>query len=217
MVEEEEHQIVIAALDAMTVLLKQCKNAVTEGAGHCEKIVSCIQMIMKGECAARTWRRRRAGWRSRLSRTRCCLSMLEKSCPTLAFASYFVLHRAAANPAQEDQETETSFAIGAIADSIKPLARVLDPFLPHLLPIFVEMTRDAEDDCRNNAVCGLGEVILWGGQVVEQVVEQHYTAVLGTLSQLLQLETSPRVVDSIVGPWPGLRLPTLPRSQWRRW
>ena len=56
MVEEEEHQIVIAALDAMTVLLKQCKNAVTEGAGHCEKIVSCIQMIMKGECAARTWR-----------------------------------------------------------------------------------------------------------------------------------------------------------------
>ena len=30
-------------------------------------------------------------------------------------------------------------------------------------------------------------------------MEQHYTAVLGTLSQLLQAETSPRVVDQIVG------------------
>ena len=26
-------------------------NAVTEGAGHCEKMVSCFQKIMKGECA----------------------------------------------------------------------------------------------------------------------------------------------------------------------
>merc|ERR1711892_640267 len=75
-VEEEEHQVVIAALDAMTELLKQCKNAVTEGAGHCEIIVGCVQKIMKGV------RRRRP------SRTRCCSNMREKFCPTLAVLSH---------------------------------------------------------------------------------------------------------------------------------
>jgi len=203
-VEEEEHQIVIAALDSMTELLKQCKNGVTEGAGHCEKIVGCIQKIMKGECASQDMEAEEGGDEEEAEQDEMLFEYAGEVLPNLgraltpkAFAPYFtgLLPILLKKTKKQCSVAERSFAIGAIADSIEPLAGVLDPFLKHLLPVFVEMTRDEEEDCRNNAVYGLGEVLLWGGVVVEQ----HYTAVLGTLSQLLQAETSPRVVDQIVG------------------
>jgi len=48
---------------------------------------------------------------------------------------------------------------------------------------------------RNNAIYGLGESVLWGGEVVVP----HYSAILATISKQLGLETAPRVVDQIVG------------------
>merc|ERR1712183_1098004 len=114
-----------------------------------------------------------------------------------AFAPYFtgLLQLLLKKTKKQCSIAERSFAIGALADSIEPLAGVIEPFLPHLLPVFSELTMDTEEDCRNNAVYGLGEMILWGGQVMEQ----HYSAVLDRLSQLLQVENCPRVVDQIVG------------------
>merc|ERR1712127_258110 len=50
-VEDEEHQVVVSALDAVTELLKQCKEGVTSVQGHPEAIVNCVLKIMKGECA----------------------------------------------------------------------------------------------------------------------------------------------------------------------
>ena len=41
----------IEALDALTTLLKECKEGVTGVQGHPEMIVACVQKIMKGECA----------------------------------------------------------------------------------------------------------------------------------------------------------------------
>ena len=203
-VEEEEHQVVIAALDAMTELLKQCKNAVTEGAGHCEIIVGCVQKIMKGECASQDTEAEEGGEEEEAEQDEMLFEYAGEVLPNLgraltpqAFAPYFtgLLPILLKKTKKQCSVAERSFAVGAIADSIEPLAGVLEPFLPHLLPVFVEMTREEEDDCRNNAVYGLGELILWGGVVMEQ----HYTAVLATLAQLMQAETSPRVVDQIVG------------------
>ena len=202
-VEEEEHQVVIAALDAMTELL-QCKKAVTEGAGHCEIIVGCVQKIMKGECASQDTEAEEGGEEEEAEQDEMLFEYAGEVLPNLgraltpqAFAPYFTgfLPILLKKTKKQCSVAERSFAVGAIADSIEPLAGVLEPFLPHLLPVFVEMTRDEEDDCRNNAVYGLGELILWGGVVMEQ----HYTAVLATLAQLMQAETSPRVVDQIVG------------------
>eukprot|EP00092_Neocalanus_flemingeri_P005200 GFUD01005593.1.p1 GENE.GFUD01005593.1~~GFUD01005593.1.p1 ORF type:complete len:950 (+),score=322.92 GFUD01005593.1:135-2852(+) len=204
-VEEEEHQVVIAALDSLTEILKQCKSAVTDGAGHCEKIISCVQKIMKGECACQDMEAEEGGEEEEEAEqdemlfeyAGEVLPNLGRALTPQAFAPYFtgLLQILLKKTKKQCSIAERSFAIGAIADSIEPLAGVLDPFLPHLLPVFVELTRDTEDDCRNNAVYGLGELILWGGQAMEP----HYSAVLGTLSQLLQVETSPRVVDQIVG------------------
>jgi len=55
--------------------------------------------------------------------------------------------------------------------------------------------RDTEEDCRNNAVYGLGELLLWGGQELGQ----HRDTILVSLSQMLKIESAPRVVDNIIG------------------
>ena len=90
---------------------------------------------------------------------------------------------------------ERSFAVGAIADSLEPLQGVLQPFLQHLLPLFVEMIKDSEDDVRNNAVYGLGEVVLCGGEAGTP----HISTILANVSKLLQHESCPRVIDQCVG------------------
>ena len=60
--------------------------------------------------------------------------------------------------------SERSFFIGVIAESIQPLCSgaVLCPPLPHLLQMFDCMCQDTEDDCRNDAVFGLGEMCAVG-------------------------------------------------------
>lgn len=93
--------------------------------------------------------------------------------------------------------SERSFSVGAIAESIQPLCggNVLAPLLPHILPMFAESCRDSEDDCRNNAVFGLGELLLWGGAEISQ----HREQILMSLSEMLKIESGPRVVDNIIG------------------
>merc|ERR1711892_73647 len=203
-VEEEEHQVVIAALDAMTELLKQCKNAVTEGAGHCEIIVGCVQKIMKGECASQDTEAEEGGEEEEAEQDELLfeyagevLPNLGRALTPLAFAPYFtgLLPMLLKKTKKHCSIAERSFAVGAIADSMEPLSTALGPFLPHLLPLFTEMLKDSEDDCRNNAVFGFGELVLWAGEVAVP----HYNAILATLSALLGHETSPRVVDQIVG------------------
>ena len=63
------------------------------------------------------------------------------------------------------------------------------------MPIFLDKFRDSENDVRNNAVYGVGEVVLWGGVGVVP----HYHQILASLSGLVDHEPAPRVIDQIVG------------------
>ena len=79
--------------------------------------------------------------------------------------------------------SERSFFIGVIAESIQPLCSggVLCPPLPHLLQMFDCMCQDTEDNCRNDAVFGLGEMLLWGGTENSQ----HRENILRKFSEML--------------------------------
>ena len=102
----------------------------------------------------------------------------------------------------------------AIAESVAPLcgAGVLAALLRHLLPVLRDSCRDAEEDCRNNAVFALGELLLWGGQELGQ----HRGSILASLTQMLkvgihqnhqrsllpslcQTESCPSVLDNLAG------------------
>jgi len=205
-VTEEEHQIVIAALDALTELLKQCKDGVTGVQGHPELIVSCVQKIMKGECACQDAEEAEGGEEEdeEAEQDEMLFEYAGEVLPTLGralapatFAPYFtgLLPMLLKKTKKHCSVAERSFAVGAIADSLEPLQGVLDPFLQHLLPLFVEMLKDEEDDVRNNSIYGLGELVLWGGEAAVP----HYSHILATLSRLAATEASPRVVDQVTG------------------
>ena len=85
--------------------------------------------------------------------------------------------------------SEKIYSVGAIADSIKPLSGggVLTPMLSHILPMFSNMCQDSEDDCRSNAVFGLGEVLLWAG---EELSQQKRQQILMSLSQMLKVKVN---------------------------
>lgn len=207
-VEEEEHQIVIAALDAITELLKECKDGVTGVQGHSEMIVTCVRKIMKGECACQDAAEAEGGDEGdedeEAEQDEMLFEYAGEVLPNLGraltpatFAPYFesLLSMLLKKTNKHCTVAERSFAVGAIADSMEPLAGALGPFHQNLVPFFIEMLKDSEDDVRNNAVYGLGEVVLWGG---EDAVA-HYTLILATLSKLLGHEKSPRVIDQVVG------------------
>jgi hypothetical protein len=205
-VEEEEHQIVIAALDALTTLLKECKEGVTGVQGHPEMIVACVQKIMKGECACQDAEEAEGGdeGEEEAEQDEMLFEYAGEVLPTLGralnpatFAPYFtgLLPMLLKKTKKHCSVAERSFAVGAIADSLEPLQGVLQPFLQHLLPLFVEMIKDSEDDVRNNAVYGLGEAVLWGGEAGTP----HISTILANVSKLLQHESCPRVIDQCVG------------------
>jgi len=204
--EEDEHQVVITSLDAVAEVLKQTKGAVTSVPGVVEKVVTCVQKIMRGECACQDVEEAEGGDEGdeEAEQDELLFEYAGEVLPNLGraltppvFAPYFtaLLPMLLKKTRKQCSVAERSFAVGAIADSMEPLAGVLEPFIPHLLPLFVEMTRDSEDDVRNNSVYGMGEMVLWAGEPAVA----HYTSILATLSGLLGHESSPRVVDQIVG------------------
>ena len=177
-VEDEEHQVVVSALDAVTELLKQCKEGVTSVQGHPEAIVNCVLKIMKGECACQDAEEAEGGQEDEEEEAEQdemlfeyageVLPNLGRALTPATFAPYFtgLLPHLLKKTKKHCSVAERSFAVGAIADSMEPLQGVLQPFLPHLLPLFTEMLKDEEDDVRNNCVFGLGEMVLWAGEVL---------------------------------------------------
>jgi hypothetical protein len=60
---------------------------------------------------------------------------------------------------------EKSFGVGSTAECLESLAGHLDPYVDSLLNMFLNMTKDEDEDVRNNAVYGAGELALHGGKV----------------------------------------------------
>ena len=89
---------------------------------------------------------------------------------------------------------ERSFAAGALAECMKALKESVEPFVKTILSVFVTMFKDSDEDVRNNAVFGAGEMALHGGACIHQ----SYPAILGAFSGLLANEDCPRVIDQVV-------------------
>ena len=106
-------------------------------------IVACVQKIMKGECACQHVEEAEGvdeGAEEEAEQDEMLFEYAGEVLPTLGRAL---------NPATFDPcftgLLPMRIAI-AIADSLEPLQGVLQPFLQHMLPLFVEMIKDSEDD-----------------------------------------------------------------------
>ena len=103
---------------------------------------------------------------------------------------------------------ERSFSVGTLAECVQPLATpsaeaaattagdggCLAPFAAKLYQTFLSLMKDdGDEDVRNNAVFGLGELAMHGGPATQA----HYPEMLQALSSLVQREESPKVIDQV--------------------
>jgi len=204
---EEEVNVVVASLEAISDMLKECKQDLTCLASHPEHIVQCITKIMKGECACQNQDDEEGLEDDEMEASEQDEAIFEYAgdvLPSLGqamtpdtFAPYFVgsLPLLMKKMKPHCSTAERSFAVGTMADCVKSLQGTLDKFIKHLLPMFREGAKDAEADMRQNSLFGLGELVLFSGPCLEP----QYNQILSDLSLVLASETAPQVIDQVVG------------------
>jgi hypothetical protein len=59
---------------------------------------------------------------------------------------------------------------------MEPLGPRIGQFVPQLLPLFLQVSRDESDEVRNNAIFGIGEMALHGKEALFPYPFQRYVA-----------------------------------------
>ncbi len=204
--EDDEVSVVCVCLDELAHILKKCGQTVTCMKGHPEQIIQCVHMVMKSECKcmdpddfdqAEDNGHEAEQDEALFEYSGEVIPALGRAMPPSAFAPYFagLLPHLLRKTKRQRTNAERVFSIGALAECMEPLNGVLDPFVSTLLNTFVHMLKDPDEDVRNNAVFGLGELAFHGGGSVHE----HYPLILQNLSSLLSHEECGRVLDQVVG------------------
>ena len=89
--------------------------------------------------------------------------------------------------------SDRSVMVGVLAECVESLERFSAQF-PNILSVFLEYTKDTDDEVRSNSVFGLG---LYAFHAVPDVIA-HYPAILQTVSTLLTPQQESRVVDNVM-------------------
>ena len=89
--------------------------------------------------------------------------------------------------------SERSVMVGVLAECVESLEKFSTQF-PNILTVFLEYTKDTDDEVCSNSVFGLG---LYAFHAVPDVIA-HYPVILQTVSTLLTPEQEPRVVDNVM-------------------
>ncbi|XP_022092139.1 importin-4-like [Acanthaster planci] len=112
-----------------------------------------------------------------------------------AFAPYFAgtLPLLLSRAKKSCSSAEKSFSVGTLSESVVGMGDAAQPFLPHLLPVFLRMAHDEDEEVRSNAVFGLGVL----AQNCGEVAYPHFSNILQALSSVMGKETNRRVVDNV--------------------
>lgn len=215
--EDEEVQVVCCCLEQITYLLKEIKGGVSSIPGYPEAIVGTVQQVMRSECKCLDVDSDGDSGRGTAvdvdddeesEQDELLFEYAADVMPSLGlamtpesftpyFAGFFpqVLKKYRAN----STSAEKAFAAGSLAECMKPLKGMLEPYVPKLVPVFTTLILDESEDVRNNAVFGAGELALYGGEPVYQ----HYPAIMSTLNTLTTTMAAekaemPRVMDQVV-------------------
>lgn len=202
---DEERTVVMSALDAYAELLKELKAVVLEGEGHRDAIINCIKDVMtfKTECQDRD----EEGAYSddpEAEQDEMLIEYAGDIVPNLGkamapddFAQYFGLLLPVFINKTKKQCTraQRSFGIGTLSESMEPLGPRIAQFVPQLLPLFLQLSRDESDEVRNNAIFGIGEMVLHG----KEALFPHYSEILQALSTAASKERHAGSLDNICG------------------
>ncbi|XP_075230407.1 importin-4-like [Lycorma delicatula] len=92
-------------------------------------------------------------------------------------------------------DAQRSFGVGMIAECMEPLGERVTLFVAELFPFLISLTRDKNDDVRNNSIFALGEMALHGKNAVFEL----YPQLLQALSTAVSSERNALALDNICG------------------
>lgn len=203
--EDEDVGVVCDCLDELARLLKECKDRVTQVGGHPEMIVQSVRQVMSSDCKCMDDEKFEGEDEDEeeAEQDELLFQSAGEVIPSLGlgmtpvtFSPYFagMLPHLLKKSKKHCTVSERSFSAGVLAECVRPLTGVLEHYIQVLLNTFLQMSSDEDEDVRNNAIFGLGELALHGGDIVHQ----HYPTIMQNLSNVLSTEESGRVIDQIV-------------------
>ncbi len=195
-VKDESVDVVCSCLDMISELLKCCKKGLTEIPGVCDDIIQVMHNVVQSKCACMD--SDVGGGENGADEDEDDDLEAEQDEALFEYASDILpsLGLALADPAKfktyfagmlghllkktkpKCTTAEKSFAAGSLAECMESLRGELEPFVSHIMPAFLKLVRDEDDDVRNNAVFGLGELVLHSGPVMYE----NYGNLLGNFS-----------------------------------
>lgn len=95
----------------------------------------------------------------------------------------------------EDLQAERSLVYGTLSESFAALQGCTQTWFDSLLPIYLAGIQDEYEQARQNAIFGLGELVLYS----EDKAYSQFPQVLQALSQIVAVEQHPSVLDNICG------------------
>ena len=208
--EDTEVDVVCSSLDAISDLLKTCKEGITNIPGHCEEIIKCMNCVIQSRCACMdsdvvATESNEEDSEEQAEQDEVLFEYAGDILPSLGlalnqpenFKPYFagMLGHLLKKTKNKCTTAEKSFAAGSLAECMAPLHGQLEAFVPHVMPALLKLVYDEDDDVRNNSIFGLGELVLHAGPVMNP----HFSQLLELFSKLLSTEKDPRVLDQIVG------------------
>ncbi|XP_006217341.2 importin-4 [Vicugna pacos] len=199
---ERERQVVMAVLEALTVVLRGCGSLTLQPPGRLAELCSVLKAVLQRKTACQDTDEEdeedQAEYDAML------LEHAGEAIPALAaaaggdaFAPFFAgfLPLLLCKMKQGCTVAEKSFAVGMLAESIQSLGAASAQFVSRLLPVLLSSAREADPEVRSNAIFGLGVLVEHGGRPAQE----HFPKLLGLLLPLLARERHDRVRDNICG------------------
>ncbi|XP_074042768.1 importin-4 [Leptinotarsa decemlineata] len=205
---DEERSVVTVCLDAYSTLLEEVKGEVFVGEGHREAIMNCVIDVLNlktmcqdtdlGEAVESNDEDAEAEHDEILLES--AGDVIPKFASALGpteFVSYFpnILQLMSIRTKKQNSIGQRSFAFGTLAECMKSLDVYVEKFVPTLLQLWLTGARDSCEEVRNNAIFGLGEMILYG----KDKIFGNYTEILQALSSAVAKEAHAGTLDNICG------------------
>nr|XP_036220173.1 importin-4 isoform X2 [Bactrocera oleae] len=208
--DDEEVSVVLSALEGLGDLLKELKQISLPTIELRDVVFSCITDVLQGKVACQfdesTGDDDEDAEESEYDEAIVegagnMLPLLGAAMGADQFRPYFertypiVLQKLQKAKKNEDLESQRAFAYGALAECFAPLGNHTGAFFNTFCPVMIAGLSDEFDQARQNAVYGLGELVLYSGDKSYEA----YPHILNALSQAVSKETKPSALDNICG------------------
>ncbi|XP_053955032.1 importin-4-like [Anastrepha ludens] len=208
--DDEEVSVVLSALEGLGDLLKELKQVTLPTIELRDVVFACITDVLQGKVACQfdesTGDDDEDAEESEYDEAIVegagnMLPLLGAAMGPDQFRPYFertypiILQKLQKAKKNEDLESQRAFAYGALAECFAPLQKHTGAFFNTFCPIMITGLSDEFDQARQNAVYGLGELVLYS----EEKSYEAYPHILNALSQAVSKETKPSALDNICG------------------